>query len=463
MFSFTFLSFRGFVDLQGRDLWGLRRRVPRTALQEQCTMLPMVPGKRQIESAGRAIGRRTRKKRLSAWQDASRSHAKAWAFATRQPNGSFFGRSMAQGADAYVASRDLRFQGDLNVSRLKDHSISHRHFIERLLIVAAFVLIVAFLWSVKSLLVAVAGAAVLSVLLRSIADPLGRWTGLGSRAGTAMAVVVLLGVLGCAGWLFGATVAVQLAHLSTALPTSWNDLDAIADTVPFGEQALTSLESELNLPSLLPQLFRLISNAATDLTLIFFGAVFFAAQPQLYKRGLLKLVPSNRRSVVSTSLGDAHRALRLWLLGQVISMIVVGVLTGLGLWLAGVPSALALGLIAGLTEGIPYLGPIIGSLPGILLALLESPQTALWALLVYVAVQQIEGNTLVPIIHREFVDLPPALTLFSIIAAGLVFGVIGVIFATPMLVVVYVMIKRLYVREALDTKTSLPGEPEAPT
>jgi len=119
---------------------------------------------------------------------------------------------------------------------------------------------------------------------------------------------------------------------------------------------------------------------------------------------------------------------------------------------------MALGLIAGLTEGIPYLGPIVGSIPGLLLALLQGPETAMWALIVYVAVQQIEGNTLVPLIHHEFVNLPPALTLFWIVAAGLIFGVVGVIFATPMLVVLFVMVKRLYVREALDTDTVLPGE-----
>src|SRR5690606_38012156 len=92
------------------------------------------------------------------------------------------------------------------------------------------------------------------------------------------------------------------------------------------------------------------------------------------------------------------------------------------------------------------------------MALLEGPETLLWALLVYVVVQQIEGNTLTPLVHRKMVNLPPALTLFSIIAAGLIFGVIGLIFATPLLVVIYVLVKRLYVREALGTYTPIPGE-----
>ncbi|KHK91105.1 hypothetical protein LK12_09325 [Novosphingobium malaysiense] len=336
----------------------------------------------------------------------------------------------------------------------------HRLFVERLMIIVVFGVIVAVLWHIRSLIVVVTGAVVLAVLLRAIADPISEHTRLGTRLSTAAAVLIVAGVIGCAGWLFGSTMADQFAHLSSTIPTSWEEIRTLADAVPFGPQMLASMESGVDIPKLLPQIFNMVGNAATTLLLILFGAVFFAAQPSLYTRGVVKLVPPDRRTLVSQSLQDSGRALRLWLLGQLISMIVVGVLTGVGLWIAGVPSAMALGFIAGLTEGIPYLGPIIGSIPGILLALMQGPETALWALLVYVAVQQIEGNTLVPILHREFVSLPPALTLFWIIAAGLIFGIVGIIFATPLLVVLYVMVKRLYVREALDTETSLPGEPE---
>lgn len=334
----------------------------------------------------------------------------------------------------------------------------HRLFIERLLIIAAFVVIAWVLWYVRSLIVVVTGAVVLAVLLRAIADPIARHTRLSAKLATAIAVLLVAGILGCAGWLFGSTMAEQFAHISSTIPTSWDQLKAQADAIPFGSHLITSLQGGFDLPKLVPQLFNIVGNAATTLIMILFGAIFFAAQPGLYTRGMAKLVPQDRRPLFSQSLQDSGTALRLWLLGQLISMVVVGLLTGFGLWLAGVPSAMALGLIAGLTEGIPYLGPIVGSIPGLLLALLQGPETAMWALIVYVGVQQIEGNTLVPLIHHEFVNLPPALTLFGIVAAGLIFGVVGIIFATPMLVVLFVMVKRLYVREALDTETSLPGE-----
>ena len=97
-------------------------------------------------------------------------------------------------------------------------------------------------------------------------------------------------------------------------------------------------------------------------------------------------------------------------------MLIVGVLTGVGLWLAGVPSPLALGLLAGLADIVPYAGPVAAAVPGLLLALLQGPETAFWALVVYIIVQQIEGNLILPVVQRHMVTLPPALTIFSIIA-----------------------------------------------
>jgi predicted PurR-regulated permease PerM len=140
----------------------------------------------------------------------------------------------------------------------------------------------------------------------------------------------------------------------------------------------------------------------------------------------------------------------------------LSLLTGLGLWLVGVPSPLALGLIAGLLEIIPYAGPIISAVPGLILALTQSPTEALWALLVYVVVQQIEGNILMPVVQKKAVSLPPALTVFGVVAAGILFGIPGLTFAGPLLVVAFVLVKRLYVRGALGTSTPVPGEAQPP-
>ena len=158
---------------------------------------------------------------------------------------------------------------------------------------------------------------------------------------------------------------------------------------------------------------------------------------------------------------ESERALRLWLKGQAIAMVVVGLMTGIGLWFLGMPSAFVLGLLAGLLEFIPFAGPIISAIPAILLALVVGPEMALWVGLLYLAVQQFEGNILSPMIQQYAVDLPGVVLLFSLIGFGILFGTLGVILAAPLAVVTLVLVKRLYIIETLDTPTPIPGEGKA--
>jgi predicted PurR-regulated permease PerM len=139
-------------------------------------------------------------------------------------------------------------------------------------------------------------------------------------------------------------------------------------------------------------------------------------------------------------------------------MALIGTLTGLGLWLLGVPSALALGLLAGLLEFVPYVGPIIAAIPAILIAVAIDPQLGLWTVLLYAVIQQVEGYAVQPLLQSWAVEVPGAVLLFALLACGGLFGALGVVFAAPLTVVAYVLIKRLYVREALDTPTPIPGE-----
>jgi predicted PurR-regulated permease PerM len=156
----------------------------------------------------------------------------------------------------------------------------------------------------------------------------------------------------------------------------------------------------------------------------------------------------------------SEKALHLWLKAQLISMTVVATLVYLGLWLLGVPSALALALIAFVLEFIPFAGPVLAALPAILVALLQSPELALWVIGLYVVVQQIEGNVVYPLVQQWAVHIPAVVLLFSLIAFATLFGIIGVIFAAPLAVVTYVLVKRLYVVETLHTPTPIPGDDE---
>jgi len=133
-------------------------------------------------------------------------------------------------------------------------------------------------------------------------------------------------------------------------------------------------------------------------------------------------------------------------------------LTWIGLQLIGVPSALVLGLISGVLEFIPYAGAITSSIPAILIGLAQGPETALWVVALYVIVHHVEAYVIQPVIQQFAVEIPAVITLFCLLAFALLFGVIGILLAAPLAVVTYVLVKRLYVIEALDTPTPIPGE-----
>lgn len=342
----------------------------------------------------------------------------------------------------------------------------HRIFIERLLIAVAVVVTLAFLWSMVGVLILVFAAVVVAVVLRMIADPIARWLPIGDTGAVALAVLLVVAVIAGFGFLLGSRLNDEFSDLTKALPVALQDFERRLTLFPLGNRMMAAIGeydfSGTNVVGRLGGLVMSLGTAIADFLLIVFGAIFIAAHPELYKRGLLKLIPKRGRDNVGEALDDSGRALRRWLYGQLVAMVLIGVLTWLGLWMIGLPSAVALGLIAGAAEIVPYVGPVVSAIPGLLLALLQGPEMVLWTLFVYVAVQQVEGALIMPIVQQKAVALPPALTLFGVIGAGLLFGFVGLIFAAPLLVVAYVLIKKLYVRDALDTETPIPGAPADP-
>jgi predicted PurR-regulated permease PerM len=166
-------------------------------------------------------------------------------------------------------------------------------------------------------------------------------------------------------------------------------------------------------------------------------------------RNALRLVPPARRERYSEIARKLGSSLRWWFVGRFSSMAVTGLLTGLGLWIAQVPMALTLGLIAGVLSFVPFAGPIAASIPGILVAWVQGPTTALYALIVYVAVQLLESNLVTPLIERRAVSVPPALLVGGQLLFGSLYGFWGVLWATPLIVVVMVLVQHLYIEDVL--------------
>lgn len=308
------------------------------------------------------------------------------------------------------------------------------------------------LWLLVDLLLLLFACALVSLILLTITNAIRRRTHLPFGLALTLTVVGLLLFIGGAVWFFGSTMQGEFAELATRLPSAWANFQARLAQSPVGaavlERAQGLAPSAQTIVNAATTALAAVGGALSGLAIVLVGGLYLAAQPTLYAVGLLRLVPARAQKQAAETLDAIATSLRNWLKGQALGMLFVGVGTGLGLWLVGVPAAWAIGLVAGLAEFVPYAGILLAGIPAVVLAFGQDTTTGLWTLGVLVAVQQLQGNLVMPLLQNRMVDLPPAITIFGIIAAGILFGVAGVLLATPLTIVVLVLVRRLYLEEA---------------
>jgi predicted PurR-regulated permease PerM len=332
--------------------------------------------------------------------------------------------------------------------------LSLAQYTYRVLIAVAIVALAFLLWQLSQVVMLAFGGLLLASVLRAMSDPLDRITPLSSRASLLVAIVILAGVIAGSAWLIGGQVAQQTEQLVNILPGAVLGLREWLENHPWGQWAVDlGRQGAEDMRGGWSGVARFASGtfgALANALLIMFLGLYLAADPGLYRRGLLALIPAQARERTGLALDQAAFALKRWLLGQLFAMLAVGAVTGIGLTLLGVPQALSLALIAGLLEFIPFVGPILAAIPALLVTFVQGGMTPLYVALLYLAVQQIEGYVLMPIVQKWAVSLPPALTIIGVVVFGLLFGVLGVLFATPLMVVVLVLVQRLYVDTAIE-------------
>jgi predicted PurR-regulated permease PerM len=333
-------------------------------------------------------------------------------------------------------------------------------YVRRVLIVIVLVGLAWFLWSISRVLLLVFAAVLIAVLLHALADVIRRWTRIPARWSLPLAVLLVVGIIAGLAVLFGAQIAGQGQQVLEQLPKATDaigDRLGIPDIVNRMEDAIQA-NAGTSVVSRMAGLGFTVVGGLTDCLLVIVAGIYLAADPDVYRRGLAKLFPPTQHGRIEDALDATGTALRLWFGGQLLSMSLVGAVYGLAFWFIGLPSPLALGVMAGVLDFIPYLGPILGAIPALILASTVDTTTVLWTLAAVVIIQQLEGNVLMPVIQRRAVELPPALGLFAIVVFGLLFGFIGVFLAVPLTVAIMVLVKKLWIRETLGEATTLPGE-----
>jgi predicted PurR-regulated permease PerM len=331
-------------------------------------------------------------------------------------------------------------------------------YIRRVLIAVGILALAAALYVLSDILLLAFGAVLVAVVLRAIALPIYRGTTLGQRFSLLAAGLAVVGLLGGIGYMFGGQISEQLYTLIERLPAA---ADSLSKSMPY--LSVAELVKGSSVGNLIASAFwwgTTVFGALAALIVVIIAGVYIAVAPEVYRSGFIMLFPKRVQPNIAATVDDAGEALRLWLGAQLLAMIIVGVMIGAGLAIIGVPSALGLGFIAAVLEFVPIVGPIVAAVPALLLASTQSVEMVAWTLGLFVVVQQIESNIIMPLVSGRAVKLPPAVGLFAVVAIGILFGPLGLLLGYPLAIVVDVAVRRLYVRDMLGEDVEIAGEDE---
>lgn len=319
------------------------------------------------------------------------------------------------------------------------------------------------LWLARDVLFIAFFALLVASFLSIFVEPLHR-RGVSRSISAPLVLVVLLAILVSLFLVTWPTLREQFGVIQQQLPPA---IDGIQDWIDrqisavMGSMGATDTEIRQELRSRMTSemgslvggtlpLLNTAVGAVTGLALVIIAGMFIAISPRTYMRGIIVLVPRSRRRRAGEVLPEAGTALVQWMKGTAIGMAVVGIISAIGLTIIGVPAALALGVIAGLLEFIPYIGPALSFVPATVVALAVSPEKALWVLGLYAVVQGLESNVLMPLLMKQMVKLPPALTLLFQTLMGTLFGFLGLLLAVPILATSKILVEELYVEAVAD-------------
>jgi predicted PurR-regulated permease PerM len=304
-------------------------------------------------------------------------------------------------------------------------------------------------------LLVVFGGVLIAVLFRAMAEPLVRYAKMPLWAAVLVVVVVTLGSLALAGWLVAPSVSQQFDELSVRLPEAIDRVRSQFLSFRWSQWVMEQGGNATDGKKVLHQVahaFQITFMAGGALIIVMFLAIYMAAQPGLYVNGIVRLVPTHFRSRAREVMHELYRMLRMWLMTKLFTMAITGVGIGIGLWLMNIPMALALAILAGVLEFIPTVGPIVSAIPAILLALMNSPAAAAEVGALYFGVQWIGNHVTTPLIQQRTLSIPPAVTLSLVALLGTFFGFGGLLLSGPLAVVIFVLVRMLYVEDVLERR-----------
>lgn len=323
------------------------------------------------------------------------------------------------------------------------------------IVLLVFAVAAAIIFRAGDALLLIFAGVLAGILLRAPSVWFAQKLGVREGVGLAITLVLLLGGLGATAVFFAAEIARQFSELGTRLPELIQQAqDRAISIFPGDSFAATgdlaqSPEAQQRLLNRALGVASTALGAAASVVIIAFIGLYLAVDPEMYRRGILALVPPARRKRFDQLITEVVQTLRLWLLGKLFTMSIVGVLVGVSLSLLGIPLALGLGIIAALLDFIPNIGPILAAVPALLLATTQGGEMVLYVGGLYLAVQLLEGYVLDPLVQKHNINLAPAFTISAQVVIAVFFGILGVALVTPLIAAGMVVTRMLYIDDIL--------------
>ena len=305
------------------------------------------------------------------------------------------------------------------------------------------------------------GGIAVAVVISAMGHFVASKTPLSYGISVGVVLVLLVALIGGTIWLLAPTVSQQADELTKSLPQSINRLKSNLSQTEWGKKLLNGipqdpgafLSSGGGSKGVLSQVTGIFSSTLGGLVnvlIVLITGLYLAFNPGSYRKGFASLFNSSYRPRLLEVMDKCYETLKNWFISRTITMTIVGVVTGAGLAILGIPFAIVLGIIAGILNFIPNLGPYIALAPALLVALPQGTSYELYVFALYMGVQSLEGYVLTPLLDKKFVSVPPALLLFGQVLLGILVGLAGVLFASPLVAVLLVIVNELYVKDRLE-------------
>ncbi|MDQ6904463.1 MAG: AI-2E family transporter [Bacteroidota bacterium] len=317
-------------------------------------------------------------------------------------------------------------------------------------ILALLVVLILLFETLFNLLLLTLAGALFAIYFHGCASFFKKYLHVSAGWSLALSIIINIVLLAIFFWFVGARLQQQVSSLTDTLPGTLDNAKAYLQKSTVGSKALDYLNSSGNSQKTMAIAKKFFSSSfgiLSDVYIILLLGMFFIASPFTYKKGIIHLLPPKAKDKGASILDEIHKVLKNWIKGQLFGFMFIAVLTGLGLWVIGMPLILTLALIAGLLNFVPNFGPIIALIPAGLIGLTQGTTTAILVLCLYTLIQAVQSAVTQPLIQQKMVSIPPALIIFGQVAMGLLGGFWGVLLATPVIAIIMTLVNKLYVEK----------------